>query len=68
MLYKRVNRRVPKPGLSPLLQGLFLLMSVLPKALLPLVRGHFVLLSFFSARHMNVLICFPLYREVKSLF
>ena len=45
-------------GLTPV-RGLFLLMSVLSKALLTLVRSHFVFLSFFSARHMNVLICFP---------
>src|SRR5687768_17542475 len=41
-------------------------MSVLSKALLTLVRSHFVLLSFFSARHINVLNCFPLHREVKK--
>jgi len=35
---------------------LLLLVSVFPKTLFTLVRGHFVLLSFLSARHMNVLI------------
>jgi hypothetical protein len=34
---------------------LFLLMSVLSETLLTLVRSHFVLLSFLSAWHSNVL-------------
>jgi hypothetical protein len=41
-------------GIHPAFAGLLLLMSVLSKALLTLMRGHFVLLSFLSARHMNV--------------
>lgn len=60
MFYKRLNRKVPHAGLTHNCDGLFLLMSVLSEALLTLVRGHFVLLSFLSARHMNVLVfCFP---------
>lgn len=47
---------------------LFLLVSVLPEALLTLVRCHFVLLSFLSARHMNILRFVPALREVDGLF
>ncbi len=67
MLYKRCEQKSPDAGLplppvsnaalGRLFAVLFLLVSVLSKALLTLVRSHLVFLSFFSARHMNVLIC-----------
>ena len=56
MLYKRVNRMQRAGPACPYAHRLFFLMSVLPEALFTLVRSHFVFLSFFSARHINVLI------------
>lgn len=69
MLYKRMNRSPGDGTKACTSAGLFLLMSVLSKALLTLVRCHFVFLSFLSARHMNVLIFFPhLTGRLKFLF
>ena len=54
MLYTHVNSCRDRAYLIS--YRLFLLVSVLPEALLTLVRSHLVFLSFLSARHMNVLI------------
>jgi hypothetical protein len=43
-------------------------MSVLSETLFTLVRGHFVLLSFLSAWHSNVLILSARWRMVNKKF
>ena len=55
MKYKRMNRNCSAYAELTAFAELFFLMSVLSKALFTLMRCHFVLLSFLSARHSNVL-------------
>ncbi len=62
MLYKRLNRKKSRSNGTTCASRLFFLMSVLPETLFTLVRSHFVLLSFLSARHINVLIFISLSR------